>query len=98
MSWLEHAAAYAAMKWPLAAAHTRAGIADALATITPALSTPGRGRPPAAVLRAALYSHTFNPTPGRQQPRPGATAALACGARLYDLASDLLCCRRRPPD
>jgi hypothetical protein len=32
ISWLEHAAAYAAMKWPLAAAHTRAGIADALAT------------------------------------------------------------------
>ena len=28
MSWLEHAAAYAAMKWPLAAAHTRAGIAE----------------------------------------------------------------------
>ena len=60
-SWLEHAAAYAAMKWPMAAAHTRAGIADALATITPALITPGRGRPPAAVLRAALYRQAFNP-------------------------------------
>ena len=24
--WLDHAAAYAAMKWPLAAAHTRAGV------------------------------------------------------------------------
>jgi hypothetical protein len=38
------------MKWPLAAACTRAGIADALATITPTLLTPGRGGPPAAVL------------------------------------------------
>ena len=73
MSWLEHAAAYAAMKWPLAA-HTRAGIADALATITPAVSTPGRGRPPAAVLRAALCGHAFNPAragsnPGSARPQ-----------------------------
>ncbi len=65
ISWLEHAAAYAAMKWPLAAAHTRAGIAGALATITPALIRPGRGRPPAEVLRAALYGHVFNPARGR---------------------------------
>ncbi len=74
ISWLEHAAAYAAMKWPLAAAHTRAGIADALATITPALLTPGRGGPPAAVLRAALYRQAFNPAragtdPARRPPR-----------------------------
>ena len=73
ISWLEHAAAYAAMKWPLAAACTRAGIADALASITPALFTPGRGRPPAAVLRAALYGHAFNLpgprlTPARRLP------------------------------
>ena len=77
ISWLEHAAAYAAMKWPLAAAHTRAGIADALATITPALLTPGRGRPPAAVLRAALYGHAFNPARAGTDPGPAATAALA---------------------
>ena len=77
ISWLEHAAAYAAMKWPLAAACTRAGIADALATITPALLTPGRGRPPAAVLRAALYGHAFNPARASTDPGPPATAALA---------------------
>ena len=77
ISWLEHAAAYAAIKWPLAAAHTRAGIADALATITPALLTPGRGGPPAAVLRAALYGHAFNPAPAGADPGPPATAALA---------------------
>ena len=68
ISWLKHAAAYAAMKWPLAAAHTRAGIADALATITPALLTPGRSRPPAAVLRAALYGHAFNPARANRVP------------------------------
>jgi hypothetical protein len=77
ISWLEHAAAYAAMKWPLAAAHTRAGIADALATITPAFFTPGRGGPPAAVLRAALYGHAFNPARAGTDPGPAAAAALA---------------------
>ena len=77
ISWLEHAAAYAAMKWPLAAAHSRAGIADALATITPALLTPGWGGPPAAVLRAALYGHAFNPSRAGTDPGPPATAALA---------------------
>ena len=76
ISWLEHATAYAAMKWPLAAAHTRAGIADALATITPALLTPGRGRPPAPVLRAALYGHAFNPARVGTDPGPAATTAL----------------------
>ena len=76
ISWLEHAAAYAAMKWPLAAAHTRAGIADALATITPALLTPGRGRPPAAMLRAALYRQAFNPARADTDPGPAATAVL----------------------
>ena len=80
-SWLEHEAAYAGMKWPLAAAHTRAGIADALATITPALFTPGRGRPPAAVLRAALYGHAFNPARTGTDPGPAAAAALAWARR-----------------
>jgi hypothetical protein len=69
-------AAYAAMKWPLAAAHTRAGIADALATITPALLTPGRDRPPASALRAALYGHAFNPARAGTDPGPAATTAL----------------------
>jgi hypothetical protein len=76
ISWLEHAAAYAAVKWPRAAAHTRAGIADALATITLALCTPGQGGPPAAVLRAALYWHAFNPARASTDPGPAAAAAL----------------------
>ena len=74
ISWLDHTAAYAAMKWPLAAACTRAGIADALATITPAIITPGRGRPPPAVLRTALYGHAFNPARASADPGPSATA------------------------
>ena len=72
ISWLEHAAAYAAMKWPLAAACTRAGIAGALAIITPAVLTPGRGGPPAAALRAALYgTGSTLPIEGGTDPSPG---------------------------
>jgi integrase len=84
VSWLEHATAYAVMKWPHAAAHTRAGIADALATITPALTTPGGGKPPAAVLRAALYQHAFNPARAGTDPGAALTAALAW-ARCHSL-------------
>jgi hypothetical protein len=86
ISWLEHAVAYAAMKWPLAAACTRAGIADALATITPAFLTPGRGRPPAAMLRAARYGHAFNPARASTDPGPaGRTRASPSASPLMNL-------------
>jgi hypothetical protein len=38
VTWYQHAAAYAAMKWPTLAAHSRASVAEALATVTPALT------------------------------------------------------------
>jgi hypothetical protein len=84
MSWLEHATAYATMKWPLPAAHTRAGIADALATITPALLTQGRDRPPAVVLRTALYGHAFNPAQAGDDSGRPVTVALAGTVALAD--------------
>ncbi|MFJ2632734.1 site-specific integrase [Streptomyces sp. NPDC087422] len=59
-TWYEHACAYALMKWPTAAAKHRASIAEALATVTPVLTTEGRDkRPEAAVLRRALQSYAF---------------------------------------
>jgi integrase len=61
VTWYQHAAAYVAMKWPALAAHSRASVAEALATVTPALTRATRVRPPAAQLRAALYQHAFNP-------------------------------------
>lgn len=46
VTWYEEATAYAAMKWPSLAAHSRASLAEALATVTPALIRPGaRNRP-----------------------------------------------------
>jgi integrase len=49
------------MKWPVLAAHSRASVAEALATVTPALTRAAPGRPPAAQLRTVLYQHAFNP-------------------------------------
>ena len=54
VTWYQHAAAYAAMKWPALAAHSRASVAEALATVTPALTRAAPARPPAAQLRIAL--------------------------------------------
>jgi hypothetical protein len=61
VTWYQHAAAYAAKKWPALTAHSRASVAEALATVTPALTRAAPGRPPAAKLRTALYQHAFNP-------------------------------------
>ncbi len=60
VTWYQHAAAYAAMKWPTLAAHSRASVAEALATVTPVLTRAAPGRPPTAQLRTALYQHAFN--------------------------------------
>ena len=74
VTWYQHAVAYAAMKWPSLAAHSRASLAEALATVTPALTGPAPGRPSAAALRTALYGYAFNPA--------RATAADAATARV----------------
>ena len=61
------------MKWPSLAAHSRASVAEALATVTPALTRPGgRGRPGPRELRTALYQHAFNPA---RPADPGSPAA-----------------------
>jgi hypothetical protein len=62
VTWYEQATAYAVMKWPSLAAHSRASLAEALATVTPALTRPdARDRPDPRQLRRALYQHAFNP-------------------------------------
>ena len=46
VTWYQEATAYAVMKWPSLAAHSRASPADALAMVTPVLTRPGaRNRP-----------------------------------------------------
>jgi len=60
-SWFEFAQRYADMKWPHAAAKSRAGNADALASATFAMLPTDRGRPADAVLRRAMTGWAFNP-------------------------------------
>ena len=76
-TWYRHALAYTDMKWPELAAHSRASMAEALATVTPALTTATGQRPPAQALRAALYGHAFNPQRQTRKPDPATAAALA---------------------
>jgi integrase len=62
VTWYQVATAYAVMKWPSLAAHSRASLADALATVTPALTRPDASRrPDPREMRTVLYQHAFNP-------------------------------------
>ena len=45
VTWHQEATAYAVMKWPSLAAHSRASVAEALATVTPALTRPATTDP-----------------------------------------------------
>lgn len=60
ITWYDLACRFVDLKWPHAAAKSRTGIADALATVTPVLVTTKRGKPDAKVLRAALYGWAFH--------------------------------------
>jgi len=76
-TWYQHAVAYADMKWPHLAAHSRASMADALATLTPVLTKTTARRPPAALLRKALYAHALNPQHRASPPDAATASALA---------------------
>jgi integrase len=52
--------AFVDMKWPRASAKQRRSIAEALATVTPALLATERGAPDVPTMRAALYGWVFN--------------------------------------
>ncbi|WP_433868443.1 tyrosine-type recombinase/integrase, partial [Saccharopolyspora sp. CA-218241] len=69
MSWLDFAQRYIDLKWPRAAAKSRAGNADTLATVTPLLLASDRGRPDPKVLRKALTGWAFN-TKRRDADKP----------------------------
>lgn len=60
ITWYDHAREFSAMKWPRAAAKSRRSVAEALATVTPALLSEGRGRPSSGEIRDTLYHWSFN--------------------------------------
>ena len=73
VTWHQEATAYAVMKWPSLGAHSRASVAEALATVTPVVTRPGGSdRPGPRELRTALYQHAFNPD---RPAEPGSVAA-----------------------
>src|SRR6266566_4720331 len=82
VTWYQHAVAYAAMKWPHLAAHSRPSMAEALATVTPLTVAspaqvsghPGPGRPdtpgPGGVLRLPVLRGAAPRRSRRPSPKP----------------------------
>jgi hypothetical protein len=74
VSWYQHARAYAELKWDGLAPTSRRSAAEALTTVTIALTGSG-GAPDPAVLRRALFAWAFNPgTRNLTPPRDIASA------------------------
>lgn len=68
VSWYQHALDFVAMKWPEASPKSRRSMAEALATVTPALMADGRGSPTAEELRRTLYGWSFNLSSRSEEP------------------------------
>lgn len=69
MSWFEFAQRYVDLKWSRAAAKSRVGNADTLATVTPLLLRNERGKPDETTLRRAMTGWAFN-TKKRDSEKP----------------------------
>ena len=81
MTWYQHARTYAEAKWPNLAPVSRRSVAEALVTVTIALTSKEPGAPEPTVLRAALFGWAFNPATREQAPPPEIAAALGCAGR-----------------
>ncbi|MEU3274524.1 integrase [Saccharomonospora sp. NPDC006951] len=69
LPWFELAQRYIDMKWPHAAAKSRSGNADTMATATMAMLSTERGKPTDSVLRKAMTGWAFN-TKRRNSDKP----------------------------
>ena len=76
ITWYEHARAYAEAKWPNLAPVSRRSVAEALVTVTIALTAKEPGAPEPKVLRQALFAWAFNPATRDTDPPPEIAAAL----------------------
>jgi len=63
LSWYEHAVRYVARRWDGQAGNSRRSTGETLATVTPTLLVPGKGRPDDKTLRHALYGWAFRNRP-----------------------------------
>src|SRR6202167_4981464 len=76
ITWYAHARAYTEAKWPTLARVSRRSVAEALVTVTIALTSMEPGAPEPRVLRQALFSWAFNPATRDTDPPPEIAAAL----------------------
>ena len=89
ISWYAHARAYTEAKWPNLAPVSRRSVAEALVTVTIALSTKEPGAPEPRVLRQALFAWAFNPATRDTIPPPHIAAALDWAERASLPVTDL---------
>nr|WP_305778547.1 hypothetical protein [Nonomuraea pusilla] len=69
-TWYAFAVAYVHTWWPHAAAKSREGMTDTLATVTRVLVGDAPGRPSDEIIRWALREYSFLPEDRRSQPSP----------------------------
>jgi hypothetical protein len=81
ITWYTHASSYAEAKWPNLAPVSRRSVAEALVTVTIALTAKEPGAPDAKVLRQALFGWAFNPATRQLDPPPETAAALSWAER-----------------
>jgi len=81
VTWYAHARSYAEAKWPNLAPVSRRSVAEALVTVTVALTAKEPGAPDAKVLRQALFGWAFNPATRQLDPPPETAAALGWAER-----------------
>jgi integrase/predicted DNA-binding transcriptional regulator AlpA len=81
VTWYEHARSYAEAKWPSLAPVSRRSVAEALVTVTIALSAKDKGAPEPRVLRRALFAWAFNPATCDTDPPREIALALGWAAR-----------------
>ena len=89
ISWYAHARAYTEVKWANLAPVSRRSIAEALVTVTIALSEKEPGAPEPRVLRQALFAWAFNPATHDITPPPHIAAALDWAERASLPVTDL---------
>jgi len=89
VTWYAHARAYTEVKWANLAPVSRRTVAEALVTVTIALTAREPGAPEPKVLRQALFSWAFNAATRDVTPPPHIAAALDWAERASLPVTDL---------
>ena len=76
VTWYAHARSYTEVKWANLAPVSRRSVAEALVTVTIALSAKEPGAPEPKALRQALFGWAFNPATRQLDPPEKIAAAL----------------------